>query len=614
MRLRNTLALLIFAIGVLAAGLWATAHHSAEYFLAEAQERGRTSLNLYAENIRGWLGRYRALPRIYAQNPDVLDFLNNPDNELYKATVNAYLTDGNLATGASDTYLLDRHGTAIAASNWADPVTFVGNNYSYRPYYTNAMNGELGQFFALGTASLRRGYYYSYPVRDGAEIIGVTVVKIGVDEIESELEQSTDEVFVTDPEKVVLLSANPDWRLKTLVPLDEAAVKRISENRQFDLDTLSPIGSFGSQITDGNGQIIKAMIGRTKPDEQELLHLSTALDDGWTLHMLVDTGFARNQVLTTVFLVGSILLGFGLVITIIWQRRKRLVDLLVERERAHSVLERTVQERTADLSASNLRLEAEVDERKAAEAELRQTQHELIQAGKLAGLGQMSAALSHEFNQPIAAIRTYADNAGLFLDRGREAEARENIGHIAGLTERMAGLSKHLSSFARKPQATIRPVSLNAIVNETLGLLKGRLSQAGIDPVIDMPADEVFVSGGHIRLQQVLVNLITNAIDAMKAVDQPSLFLSVSVSEGRVRLIVEDNGSGLPEEAAGQVFDPFFTTKDVGQGLGLGLSISYNIIKDFGGSISAVNRETAGARFILDLVEATPSKGEEAAE
>lgn len=614
MRLRNGISLLILIVSVFGAGLWATAHWSAQYFLSEAEDRGRTSLDLYAENIRGWLGRYRALPRIYAQNPDVLALLKDPGNQIFEATVNTYLTDGNRATGASDTYLLDRDGTAIAASNWADEVTFVGNNYSYRPYYINAMEGHLGQFFALGTASFRRGYYYSYPVRDRGEIIGVTVVKTGVDEIESKLENSIDEVFVTDPEKVVLLAGTPDWRLKSLIPLDAEAITRISDIRQFDLETLSPIGDFGAQITDGNGQIIKATIGRSQQGEQELLHLSTALDDGWTLHMLVDTGLARNQVLTTFLLVGSLMLGISLIATIVWQRRKRLVDLLAEREHAHSILERMVRERTVDLSASNLRLEAEVDERKAAEAELRQTQHELIQAGKLAGLGQMSAALSHEFNQPIAAIRTYADNAGLFLDRGREPEARENITHIASLTDRMAGISKHLSSFARKPQASIRAISLNAVVNETLGLLRGRLENAGIDPTVSLPEDEIWVSGGHIRLQQVLVNLITNAVDAMQGVDDPNLSINVTRSEGRVMVVMEDNGTGLPTDAPEQIFDPFYTTKEVGQGLGLGLSISYNIIKDFGGSITVENKQPTGARFVIVLQEAIASSTEEAAE
>ena len=614
MRLRNGVILLIMAACFFAAALWATAQTSATYFLSEAEDRGRTSLNLYAENIRGWLGRYRALPRIYAQNPDVLALLNDPANERRIETVNAYLTEWNRATGASDTYLLDKTGLTIAASNWADEVTFVGNSYSYRPYYIDAMKGQLGQFFALGTASLRRGYYYSYPVMDGTEIVGVTVVKIGVEEIESKLEESTDEVFVTDPEKVVLLAGNPDWRLKSLIPLDSEAIARISEIRQFNLETLAPVGDFGERIASGSGQIIEADIGRSVQGKQELLHLSTALDDGWTLHMLIDTGLARSQVLTTILLAGSILLGLGLIAIVIWQRRERLVDLLAEREHARAILERTVRERTADLSASNLRLEAEVEERKTAESELRQTQHELIQAGKLAGLGQMSAALSHEFNQPIAAIRTYADNAGLFLDRGRDAEARENITLIAGLTDRMAGLSKHLSSFARKPQATIRAVSLNAVLNETFGLLKGRLTSAAIEPDISLPDAEIWVMGGHIRLQQVFVNLITNAVDAMQGVDAPHLSVTVDVTGGSVTVTVEDNGTGLPVEKPEQIFDPFYTTKEVGKGLGLGLSITYNIVKDFGGSIAAENKPEGGARFTLVLNEATVSSSRDAAE
>ena len=325
---------------------------------------------------------------------------------------------------------------------------------------------------------------------------------------------------------------------------------------------------------------------------------------GWVLHSLVDTRFARTQMVTASLLTGSLLVGILLIATVIWQRRRRLVERLGERERARAVLEDTVKLRTADLQASNLRLEDEVAERKQAEADLRRTQHELIQAGKLAALGQMSAAMSHEFNQPLAAIRTYAENAGTFLDRGREAEAQDNIAHIAALTDRMADLSRHLSSFARKPQDSVRPASLSGALDETLALLQGRFQAAGLSPRVITPEEEIWVLGGHIRLQQVIMNLITNALDAMAGVPEPALLLTLRREGETTQLIVEDNGSGLPEEQREQIFDPFFTTKEVGAGLGLGLSISFNIVKDFGGVLTAENRNEGGARFVVSLQSA----------
>lgn len=608
MRPKRTSLLALILLAVVLGSLWATYRWSERYFVSEIADRGRDSLDLYTENIRGWLGRFRSLPRIYAHNPDVLDLLRNPGEARLTDRVNEFLTKWNLATGAADTYLLDRSGLTIAASNWADEVTFVGNSYEYRPYYIQAMQGRLGRFFALGTASHKRGYYFSYPVRAGSKIIGVAVVKVGVEEIEAKLASSADELFVTGPEGVILLAGRPDWRLKSLAPLDEAARRRIAENRQFDLDRVEPVGPFGSALQNRDGQLVVASLD---PDigEQEFLHLSSPMTvEGWTLHTLVNTGFARNQVVTTVLLAGSLWLGIGLIAIVIWQRRRRLVELLSERERARSTLERTVEARTADLKASNLQLEAEVHERKAAEDELRRAQNELIQAGKLAALGQLSAALSHEFNQPLAAIRTYSENAEILLDRGREAEVRSNIGHIVALTERMAGLSKHLSSFARKPKDSARTVSLSAALSETLELLAGRLDAAGLEPQVIASEDQVWVLGGHIRLQQVIMNLITNALDAMKGVEWPQLIVRLERHEAAVRLVVEDNGKGLPDGRNEEIFDPFFTTKDVGEGLGLGLSISFNILKDLGGSITAENRQPAGAKFTLTLQAADPPR------
>lgn len=601
-RLNRLLLLVPAALALVAAVLWGTYRWSERAFLADTAERGRDSLTLYAENMRGWLGRYRALPRIYAQNPNVAALLADPENRALTDTVNAFLTEWNLATGAADTYLLDRSGTAIAASNWSDEITFVGQNYTYRPYYTQAMRGQLGRFFALGTASGKRGYYFSYPVRAGAEAIGIMVVKVGVEEIEQKLETGTDELFVTGPGGVILMAGHPDWRLKTLAPLDEAARERIRRNRQFDLDTLSPVGAFGAALVDGEDRLVTASPDRLEPGPQEYLRLSQAMTiEDWRLHILVSTRSAKAQAWTNVLLAGSLTLGLGLIATVIWQRRRRLVERLAERERARATLERRVEERTVDLRASNLQLAEEVAERKAAEEELRRAQNELVQAGKLAALGQMSAALSHEFNQPLAAIRTYADTAGVFLDRGRDGEARDNIGHISALTERMAELSKHLSSFARKPRDSTRVVSLNSALNETLELLTGRFEAAGLVPAVTAGDETLWVRGGHIRLQQVIMNLLTNALDALRNSAAPFLGIALERAGDRVVLLVEDNGPGLSEQHRDQIFDPFFTTKEVGQGLGLGLSISYNIVKDFGGSIVPENRAEGGARFRLIL-------------
>lgn len=605
----------IVLFGALSAAiLWFVYQASEYYFLDESADQGRAALSLHVENFEGWLSRYKALPRIYSKSAEITEFLEDRENPALRARANQYLVDGNLASGASDTYVLDTTGTALVASNWDDEKSFVDKNYSFRPYYQQAMQGRLGRFFGLGTVSGKRGYYFSHPVRDGSEIVGVVVVKVGVDAIEEDLKNSAQDVLVSNDDGVVVLAGNPDWRLRTLRGVEPAALDRIRRNRQFDAERLAQIDWQSVTESPTGTPLVSAETPRSGQISRRYLVVSEFMPtEGWTAHLLVATDTAARQTWIVVVLAAVGLIAIGLIVAVIRERRKRLEDRLAANKQAHDRLERAVAQRTVDLSDANRKLEAEVGERRAAEEELTRTQAELVQAGKLAALGQMSAALSHEFNQPLAAIRTYADNAIALLERGREEDAQANIRLVSSLTERMAELSKHLSSFARKPQDKPRAVSLTGALTETLSLLQGRLDQLGLEPEIDVPEDEVWVVGGHIRIQQVIMNLVSNAIDAMRDQSDPRLTIAIHQTPDHVCLIVEDGGPGIDPNVLGQIFDPFFTTKGVGKGLGLGLSISFNIIKDFGGSITAENRPDGGARFVVTLKPAE-AMGEFAAE
>jgi two-component system C4-dicarboxylate transport sensor histidine kinase DctB len=279
----------------------------------------------------------------------------------------------------------------------------------------------------------------------------------------------------------------------------------------------------------------------------------------------------------------------------------RLNERMHLQAEARNELERRVDERTADLARVNSRIEEEIAERRLTEQQLRQTQTDLIQAGKLAGLGQMSAALSHEFNQPLAAAKNYADSVSVLIDRGRTDEARDNIRRIAGLIDRMASISKHLRNFARKPNEKLGPVPLDEAIRDTLEIIAWRLKAADADLQLDLGARPPIVRAGSVRLQQVLVNVISNAADAVEGLDDRRIEVTAFEEEGKVILTVRDHGPGVSAAIAERIFDPFFTTKGVGKGLGLGLSISYNIIKDFGGSLTAGNHPEGGAFFRVEL-------------
>jgi two-component system C4-dicarboxylate transport sensor histidine kinase DctB len=218
----------------------------------------------------------------------------------------------------------------------------------------------------------------------------------------------------------------------------------------------------------------------------------------------------------------------------------------------------------------------------------------------------MSAALSHEFNQPLAAVKAYAENAATFLDRGRADEARANIGLISSMADRMASISKHLRNFARRPQDKTGPVPIRAVIEDALEVMRPRLDSATARLNLVLPDEDIWVIGGRVRLQQVIVNLIGNALDAMEALHRPEMHLTLSVADGLCRLALRDTGPGLSEDALAQAFDPFFTTKAPGKGLGLGLSISYNIVRDFNGRLMVANHPEGGAVFTVELDVTTP--------
>ena len=236
-----------------------------------------------------------------------------------------------------------------------------------------------------------------------------------------------------------------------------------------------------------------------------------------------------------------------------------------------------------------------------ATAELRAAENELTQAVKLAALGQMSAGIAHEINQPLAAIRSFADNAVVLLERGRPDAVRDNLAEIADLTDRMASITRQLKGFARRASGSLGPVSVQAAVGQALALLESRLRRDDVVVDVDLPAGPVWVMGEDVRLQQVLVNLIGNAADAMRTVPRRTLAIALALEGDDALLTVRDVGTGIAETDLPRLFVPFFTTKEAADGLGLGLSISHGIVEDFGGALTAANHPDGGAVFTIRL-------------
>jgi two-component system, NtrC family, C4-dicarboxylate transport sensor histidine kinase DctB len=570
--------------------------------MADGHARAEATLGLTLQALEGHLGRYESIPDLLADNDALRAALNTPTDPAGVMALNRWLGQKNDALDALDIYVMTPDGMTIAASNHDGTNSFIGQNFSYRPYFQQAVLGGKGRFYAIGTTTGVRGFFFASPVKDRAGgVSGVIAVKIGLDVIEAEWRRQDAHVIVTDPEGVVFLSTDPAWLYKAMLPLSPDRLDRLLQSRRYADVIPVPLDYTLSGDAEVSLITLPDVIGRTNEYVMAGRLLPRA---DWTVHVLLDTRAMHAQARLTVLAAVLCLAAVVAVVTVIMQRRARLAERFALQEQAKIELEHRVQMRTADLARVNTLIETEIAERRLTEVELRRTQSDLVQAGKLAALGQMSAALSHEINQPLAAARNFADSAAILIDRGDTARAKDNIGQILGLIDRMAAIARHLRHVARKPDGLLKDIVLADAVAEALAIVGPRLTDVAV--TVTLPDDLPLVRGGPVRLQQVLINLVSNAADAVDGVDAPQIIVAARSTPSRVLLTVQDNGPGVPPAIIDRIFDPFFTTKRVGAGLGLGLSISYNIMKDFGGDLRVANLEGGpGAVFTIDLAIAT---------
>ena len=570
--------------------------------MAELKEQGNIRLELYINYLQGVLEKYESLPELLAIDNNLVRALLNPRERTRIETLNRYLETINKVSDTLDTYLMNKDGLTIAASNWQEKHPFIGRNFNYRPYFKQAMTGKLGRYFAIGTASSKRGYYFAYPVRKDDEILGAVAIKINVDSVEQKWSHRDENFIVSDPEGVVFITTKPDWRYKTLKPLETDVLQKIVESRRYPDASLTPLSD--SPIIPGSDIQILDITSQSDKEVQRVVMQSQFMPQaGWDVHILTDTRALLKRVVAMCLLVGSGMTVAYILIILLVQRQHRLAELnRIEEEarrvleEANELLESRVLDRTQKLTEANEQLRKEILDRQQTEIKLKRTRKELIHAAKLAVLGQMSAGINHELNQPLAAIRSYADNGKQFLQKGRLEDALWNLEQIGELTERMAQIGAQLKLFARKSSGQVVAVPLHGVIDGALEILRPSLKKAEIDLIINIAPEDLEVRANHVLLQQVLVNLLSNAMQAMEGQDVKKIILDCRGEKDQVVIAVEDNGPGILEEHLQNIFEPFYTTKKSGQGLGLGLTISDRIIRDFGGQI-ILARSRNGARF-----------------
>ncbi|WP_207060801.1 ATP-binding protein [Motiliproteus sp. SC1-56] len=737
---RLGLSLILLLTLLFAFTVWQSATLTRQNELQALYQQIEADLSRYRLSLRSELEKYQSLPELLATHRELVQVLQAPDNLLAAHQLNRYLEEVSRITGASDIYLMSRTGTTVSASNWQQADSFVGKNFNFRPYFRQAMAGEGGRYFALGTTSRKRGYYFSHPIFAAGEVVGAIVVKIDLNDIEEQWNDPLVDLLVTDIDDVVFISTRNEWKFKTLTPLAPQDLQRIIESLRYGDQKLSSlpilnreryaekaelitllessgesVGSGLEGVSGGQYMLLSQPMPEAELNIVALAKLTPVAARVWNTMALtafvfiilvllllfwllrrrtlrerqrfklqatraLEANEARvraiidntqaglitldnqgriesfNPTATELFQYShSDIIGryFSMLIApadrpVCWRvisdpageaavspapmieaqgcRRdgqrfpmeltigrihhqgegKFIVTIhdITERKeyeehlrQARDELESRVEKRTQDLSHANARLRQEIQEH-------RHTQDELIQTAKLAVLGQLSAGINHELNQPLTAIRAYADNARAFMRLGEMEPVADNLTEISALTERMSKIIASLKVFSRKTSGQVEPVSLQTVRDGALSILYGRLHKEQVAVLWPEKLEDILVMGDMVRLEQVVVNLLANAMQAMEEREPKWIRVDCEEDEREVQLRFHDNGPGIPREQLKKVFEPFYTTKRAGQGLGLGLSISYRIIESLGGRLQVDNHPEGGAVFTLTLRQA----------
>ncbi|WP_459206484.1 sensor histidine kinase [Pseudomonas sp. MLB6B] len=574
-------------------------------------ENGERQLELHARTVESEISKYTYLPSLLELENSVSRLLTDPD-ATDRQSVNEYLEGMKRRSNGRAIFVLDTEGRVQATSNWRDADSFLGEDLAFRPYFQDAVRGKPGRFYGIGSTTGEAGYYLAHGLEEHGKIIGVAVVKVRLDTLEERWQRARLEAFVSDENGIIILSSDPTRRLKSLQPLTPQVKERLARSLQYywwPINELQPLDR--ESLGDGVEKLTFPMNSETDPGGPEAVsYLSQTrrlADTPWHFTLLTPLQDLRRESMVQGALVAF---AFALltILGIAWnERRKVIATRLAAREalqEANNQLERRITERTADLRASNERLKGQIRERRHAEQTLRRAQDELVQAGKLAAIGQMSTSIAHELNQPLAALRTLSGNTVRFLERGAMDVASTNLRTMNDLIDRMGRITASLRSFARRGDDSGQ-ASLCKAVDACQQLLAARLSSSGLRVHRDF--DEQRLAIDQTRLEQILANLISNALDATGDRERPTLWLEGELQGDKYRLQVRDNGHGIDAETRKHLFEPFFTTKPGEHGLGLGLTLSASLAAAAKGSLSVEHPLEGGSAFVLLLPLVTPS-------
>ena len=553
--------LLIFCIFIAGVTLWITNAFLSDRFTQSIRNKSELRLTFYSGNLQSELQRNSIVPKILAQDPELIGALNSQDFSRTTQRLISFVEE----IGAASLTLLDRDGRTVASTDRND----LGSTNREKAFFVDALRSNETVFTLMPLETGGAEFYYSRRVEFQNRLIGVVVAEVDLHKFQRAWAGISDAIIVTDSTGKIILATDPQWRGLTEI---EALARKPAKTAMEQAMQLTADWTGYSKGTYLQGESVMRMEGRVP-------------FRGWQIVSFTAYSSVREKV--NVILALEIM-GFALLVT----------ALLFLANRRTTVRLKLFEDESADLRRLNDRLQREIAEREKVQKNLEVAEQSLAQSSKLAALGEMAAAVSHELNQPLAAMKTYLAGARLLLKRSRPDEALSAFVRIDSLIERMGAITRQLKSYARKGSESFKPVDMYSALASSLSMMEPQLKHSNIRLEYIVSDKSAVVMGDRVRIEQVLINLLRNAVDAVKGVNNPEIEILLSKGE-TVTLSVRDNGKGI--ENLELLFEPFHTTKKPGDGVGLGLAISSGIVKDLGGRLTARNSTQGGAVFEVQL-------------
>ncbi len=583
----------LFITSCVSAVTWYVAYN---HSMRELQKDLHNDLELSLSSLQSEIERFKYLPAVIAQDNRVIEVLNNPSKES-QLKANTYLEKIQKNSLADKLYVLDENGTTLASSNWKDQGSFVGYNYHFRPYYIQALRNTRGSLYAVGVTTGEAGYFLSYLVSTAEGRKGVAVVKLTLSGLENTWRRAANSMGLIDKNGMIFLSGNKEWKYHPVFKLTSLQKQRMLNERTYPQayfsDAKPLISEIDRQLSNDKRFVLPSIGHILKSEKKQVIASINVEADDWILFATENISIVENAAWFYSLLVGLI----GLLISVGYffiRQRQHLIQLKLNQ---HSVLEKKVKERTRALAK-------EIEVRRSAEKELVEAQEGLIQSAKLAALGRMSAAIVHEISQPLSAMDATLATAEAKIANDltpNNSRIETNLENSRSLVKRMQRTVKHLKTFSKKDRAEYESVNLVKTVQAAIEIAAPRSNSLGVEINFEIPEEIVIIMANSLRIEQVILNLLLNSLDAIEGVCDGFVTVDINRTPKSVEIHVIDNGTGVDIDLIERLKEPFFTTKKTGGSLGLGLSISTAIIEEYNGELKLKPHDPKGTIAIVSL-------------